>query len=186
MVELREQPDGRFTRSYGGDTLNTALYMARLGVAVDFVTALGDDTWSDEMIASWKAERIGIDLVMRVPERTPGLYIIQTDDKGERHFSYWRDSAPARDLFALPQTATLANALVGHSVIYCSGITLSLYGEAGLERLFEMVGQFRSNGGLFPFYTNSRPPNWPNPHSPKPPPHPPSNPPAILPTPTHT
>ena len=73
MVELREQPDGRFTRGYGGDTLNTALYMARLGVAVDFVTALGDDTWSDEMVASWKAERIGIDLVMRVPGRTPGL-----------------------------------------------------------------------------------------------------------------
>ncbi len=162
MVELREQPDGRFTRGYGGDTLNTALYMARLGVAVDFVTALGDDTWSDEMVASWKAERIGIDLVMRVPGRTPGLYIIQTDDKGERHFSYWRDSAPARDLFALPQTATLANALVGHSVIYCSGITLSLYGEAGLERLFEMVGQFRANGGRFAFDTNFRPRGWPN------------------------
>jgi sugar/nucleoside kinase (ribokinase family) len=46
-------------------------------VAVNFVTALGDDTWSDEMVASWKAERIGIDLVMRVPGRTPGFYIIR-------------------------------------------------------------------------------------------------------------
>ena len=162
MIELREQSDGRFTRGFGGDTLNTALYLARLGVGVDFVTALGDDHWSDEMIASWKAERIGTDLVLRVPGRSPGLYIIQTDDKGERHFSYWRDSAPARELFTLPHTATLPNALADHSVIYCSGITLSLYGEAGLDRLFEIVGQFRASGGRFAFDTNFRPRGWPD------------------------
>ena len=43
MVELRELPDGLLSRGYGGDTLNTAVYLARLGVAVDYVTALGDD-----------------------------------------------------------------------------------------------------------------------------------------------
>ena len=51
MIELREAADGRLSRGYGGDTLNTALYLARLGAAVDYVTALGDDAWSDEMIA---------------------------------------------------------------------------------------------------------------------------------------
>jgi len=33
--------------SYGGDTLNTAVYLARMGVTVDYVTALGDDGMSD-------------------------------------------------------------------------------------------------------------------------------------------
>ena len=51
MVELRERPDGCLPRGYGGDTLNTALYLARLGVAVDAVTAIGDDPWSDAMLA---------------------------------------------------------------------------------------------------------------------------------------
>jgi len=51
MIELREEPDGRLARAYGGDTLNTAVYMARLGLAVDYVTALGDDAFSDEMAA---------------------------------------------------------------------------------------------------------------------------------------
>ena len=41
MVELSEHPDGTLTRGFGGDTLNTALYLARLGVPVDYVTALG-------------------------------------------------------------------------------------------------------------------------------------------------
>ena len=29
--------------AWGGDVVNTAVYLARLGVAVDYVTALGDD-----------------------------------------------------------------------------------------------------------------------------------------------
>ena len=99
MVELREQPDGQLRRSYGGDTLNTAVYLARLGVAVDYVTALGDDAWSGEMLAGWEEEGIGTRLVYRLPGRLPGLYIIQTDPQGERRFLYWRDSAAARQLF---------------------------------------------------------------------------------------
>ena len=33
MIELREEADGRLSRGYGGDTLNTAIYLARLGIA---------------------------------------------------------------------------------------------------------------------------------------------------------
>ena len=34
---------------FGGDTLNTAVYLARLGIPTDYVTALGDDPLSQEM-----------------------------------------------------------------------------------------------------------------------------------------
>jgi 2-dehydro-3-deoxygluconokinase len=66
-----------------GDTLNTAVYLARLGVGADYVTALGDDSLSDEMIAGWAAEGVG---TSRWPAagKLPGLYMIQTDDRGER------------------------------------------------------------------------------------------------------
>ena len=43
MVELRGEADGRFARGFGGDTLNTAIYVAQLGVPVEYTTALGDD-----------------------------------------------------------------------------------------------------------------------------------------------
>src|SRR5688572_23991865 len=124
MIELREMADGRFSRGYGGDTLNTAVYLARLGVEVDYVTALGDDPWSDEMIAGWAAEGIGTEKVARLPGRVPGLYIIQTDARGERRFLYWRDSAPARLLFDVSETAHLIEALLGYELLYFSGITL--------------------------------------------------------------
>lgn len=83
MIELREEADGRLSRGYGGDTLNTAVYLARLGGRVDYVTALGDDPWSDEMIAGWQSEGIRTNLVLRLPECLPGLYVIQTDASGE-------------------------------------------------------------------------------------------------------
>jgi len=126
MVELSERPDGTLTHSFGGDALNTALYLARLGVAVDSVTALGADPFSDEMIQAWKAEGIGTELVLRVPDRLPGLYLIQTNAAGERRFFYWRASAPVRQLFRLPGTTVTEAALYEAEQIYLSGITLSL------------------------------------------------------------
>ena len=60
MIELKQaRMAGLFSRGYGGDTLNTAVYLARLGVGVDYITALGDDALSDEMIAGWAAEGVG-------------------------------------------------------------------------------------------------------------------------------
>ena len=86
MVELKQAGSGLFSRGYGGDTLNTAVYLARLGVGVDYITALGDDPLSDEMIAGWAAEGVGTGQVLRLRGRLPGLYMIQTDASGERRF----------------------------------------------------------------------------------------------------
>lgn len=52
MIELQQHADGSLRQSFGGDTLNTAVYLARLlgeRAKVDYVTALGDDSFSDAM-----------------------------------------------------------------------------------------------------------------------------------------
>ena len=158
MVELREGPDGHLRRGFGGDTLNTAVYLARLGVAVDYVTALGDDAWSDEMLARWREEGIGTGLVHRLPGRLPGLYVIQTDPRGERRFLYWRDSAAARHLFDHLDLAELA----AFGTLYLSGITLSIYGNAARAVLFGALADARSRGTRVAFDTNFRPRGWPD------------------------
>jgi 2-dehydro-3-deoxygluconokinase len=162
MIELSAAPGGLLARSYGGDTLNTAVYLARLGVAADYVTALGDDPWSDEMLRVWAEEGVGTALVVRVPGRLPGLYLIDTDASGQRRFFYWRDSAPARQLFDLPETARIAAALASYDAVYVSGISLSLYGEGGRARLFEALGNARTQGARIVFDTNFRPRGWPD------------------------
>jgi len=162
MVELRERPDGSLTRGFGGDTLNTAIYLARLGAAVDYATALGDDPWSDEMVAGWQAEGVGTGLVRRVPGRLPGLYIIQTDAAGERRFHYWRDSAAARGMFDHADAPALIEALSRYDLLYVSGITLSILGDSGRARLFAALEGARARGGRVAFDTNFRSRGWPD------------------------
>lgn len=162
MIELSEHPDGRITRAFGGDTLNTAVYLARLGMSVDYVTALGDDDWSETLLTAWRHEGVGTDRVVRMRGRLPGLYIIQTDAGGERRFSYWRDSAPARDLFTCPQTPDITSSLARDSHIYFSGISLSLYGQAGRETLFAALDIARHSGTRVIFDTNFRARGWPD------------------------
>jgi 2-dehydro-3-deoxygluconokinase len=162
MVELKQAGSNLFSRAYGGDTLNTAVYLARLGAGVDYITALGDDPLSDEMIASWAAEGVGTGQVLRLCGKLPGLYMIQTDASGERQFFHWRESAAARSLMDLPETPDILNSLVGYDVVYLSAITLSLYGEKGRERLFTALKGARERGTRFAFDTNFRARGWPD------------------------
>lgn len=164
MLEIsaaQSQPDLR-RLGFGGDTLNTAVYLARLGVPVDYVTALGDDPYSQRMIEAWRSEGIGTDLVQRAAGRLPGLYMIELDEQGERRFFYWRQQAPAREIFGNARTDDLCKALLGCDWLYLSGISLSLYGEAGRERLFDLLRQFRAKGGKVAFDSNYRPRGWPS------------------------
>jgi len=162
MVELKQADGGLFSRGYGGDTLNTAVYLARLGAGVDYITALGDDALSGEMIAGWQAERVGTGRVLRLPGKLPGLYMIQTDDRGERRFYHWRDSAAARSLMDLPETPAILSSLASYDIVYLSAITLSLYGGEGRQRLFEALKRARESGARFAFDTNFRARGWPD------------------------
>ncbi|SIS91936.1 sugar kinase [Insolitispirillum peregrinum] len=159
MLELRQGPGG-LVLGFGGDTLNTAVYMARLGAAVDYVTALGDDGHSAQMVAAWQAEGVGCQHVLRLPGRVPGLYMIETDPTGERRFLYWRDSAPARELFTLPQTPALQQALMSCPMLFLSGISLAIWGEQGRAQLFAFLDRYRQAGGRVAFDTNWRPRLW--------------------------
>src|SRR6516225_4382373 len=159
MVEFSQHRDRLFARGFGGDTLNTALYLSRLGIATYYVTALGDDGLSEAMLASWRDEGIATDEVMRVSGRLPGLYMIERDARGERSFLYWRDRAPAREFFDRADDAALER-LSGFDWLYLSGISLSLYGETGRARLRELLIAARGRGGRIAFDGNYRPRGW--------------------------
>lgn len=162
MIELRQAAGGLYARSFGGDTLNTAVYLARLDVSVDYLTALGDDSLSEEMIAAWAEERVGTRRVVRLAGKLPGLYMIQTDAKGERQFFHWRENSAARRLMELPETDDLLNSLPSYDLVYLSAITLSLYGESGRGRLLAALSRARLLGTRFVFDTNFRARGWPD------------------------
>jgi 2-dehydro-3-deoxygluconokinase len=160
MMEMSRGPDGRFGLACGGDTFNTAVYLARSGVEVAYATALGDDRYSDGIVALATAEGIGTDIILRVPGRLPGLYLIETNASGERTFNYWRDSAPARELFELAEWSRIAESIMSARVVYFSGITLSLYSNNGLGRFLAVLEMARQKGVKVAFDGNYRPRAW--------------------------
>jgi 2-dehydro-3-deoxygluconokinase len=160
MIEMARGQDGRFSQACGGDTFNTAVYLARRGLPVTYATALGDDLYSDRIISLAAAEGIATDLMVRVPGRLPGLYLIETDAKGERSFSYWRDNAPARELFELPDWGRIAESIIGARIVYFSGITLSIYSNQGIGRFLALLELARKAGTKVVFDGNYRPRAW--------------------------
>ena len=165
MLELQGIAFGTMQQSYGGDTLNTAVYMARCGLrhglAVAYATALGDDPLSAGLLQRWQAEGIDTSLVRQLPGRMPGLYMIEVDGRGERRFSYWRDQSAARAYFDTAAGATpLEQQLGAIGALYFSGISLAILPAAGRQRLLNAAAQVRAQGGLVAFDNNYRPRLW--------------------------
>jgi 2-dehydro-3-deoxygluconokinase len=164
MVELsrRTGDEGAYDRRFGGDTLNTATYLARLtgGMArVSYVTRLGDDSLSGAMIASWQDEGIDCSLSPRMTGRLPGLYMIETSPAGERSFLYWRQNAPAREILDGDCDALLA-ALMGMDVVYFSGITVAILRDHGRQVLTDLLRDRQARGLANVFDSNYRKSLW--------------------------
>ncbi|MGJ0129012.1 sugar kinase [Pantoea sp. RHCKP32] len=163
MIELSEKGEN-IKRGFGGDTLNTAVYLARQvdtqQLRVDYVTALGTDSFSDQMIAAWQQEQINTDLIQRLSNKMPGLYVIETDADGERTFWYWRSDAAARYWLDSPQSAAIAEQLTHYDYLYLSGISLAILPSASRDRLMALLARCRANGGQVIFDNNYRPRLW--------------------------
>ena len=160
MVELARDPDGRYTMRLGGDTFNTAIYLARSGIAVTYATLLGDDPYSSRILDLAHGEGIGTELITRVPGRNAGLYLIETSDSGERAFHYWRDRSPARDLFDGAEADRVGHAMRSARLVYLSGVTLSLYAPPARDRLGAALVAARQGGALIAMDGNYRPRGW--------------------------
>jgi 2-dehydro-3-deoxygluconokinase len=167
MVELQGEAFGCMRQTFGGDTLNAAVYMARCGadhgLQVDYATALGEDSLSAGMLQRWQAEGLGTGLVRRLAGRLPGLYLIEVDASGERRFSYWRDQAAARAYFDTADGDTPLEQQAGTvDALLFSGISLAILPPAGRERLLRLARELRDRGATVAFDNNYRPRLWPD------------------------
>lgn len=153
MLELAPAGAATYRQDFAGDTYNTAVYLARLGCPVSYLTCLGDDGFSSALLARMRGEGIDTGQVRRLPGRQPGLYLISNDADGERRFSYWRSDSPARELFDRPL------AVAGLALFYFSGITLAV-ARGGLDNLLATLRNLHEQGVPVAFDPNYRPGLW--------------------------
>lgn len=162
MIEAAGAIGGPGRLGHGGDTLNTAVYLARLGVQVSYLTALGRDPFSAAMRALWAEEGVDTTFALTHPDRLPGLYAIHTDDQGERSFLYWRNESAARALFACPGLEEAWAAAETAPALYLSGITLAIFAPSERSRLVDLARARKAAGAAVGFDPNYRARLWPN------------------------
>lgn len=164
MIELNGEPFGTMRQTYGGDTLNTATYVARVSsperIEVSYISALGTDKLSQGMLERWRADGINTDCVLRDKNRSAGLYLIQLDKQGERTFLYWRNQSAARYLLQHPDYSRVLSALKKADMIYLSGISLAILPETDRTLLIEQLRELKKTGVEIAFDSNFRPTLW--------------------------
>ncbi|ENM5790266.1 sugar kinase [Vibrio mimicus] len=169
MIELNGKPFGSMHQTFGGDTLNAAVYLRRGceantnpdEIKVSYVTALGTDPISSGMLSRWEEEGVATELVLRDPTRTPGLYLIQLDDQGERTFLYWRNQSAARYLLQHPDFGQIKQVLNQVDMVFLSGITLAILPVEDRIALLNLLVELKAKGVEIAFDSNFRPALWP-------------------------
>ncbi|ESY10307.1 MULTISPECIES: sugar kinase [unclassified Mesorhizobium] len=159
MLELSGQAGPNWRMGFAGDTFNTlwALHALSGERPATYVSAFGDDPFSQGQISFFAENGIDIGASPVIPGARPGLYAI-TLTGAERAFTYWRSDAAARRLASDP--AALAKSLENQALVYFSGITLAILDAAARKTLLAEVAKARAAGSLVAFDPNYRPRLW--------------------------
>jgi|GEM_PF-1179896 len=171
MIELRSAADdlhatkrvptpdpeqGALNWTFAGDTLNSSVALASAAPDADvhFLTGIGDDRQSRDLVEM--CARLGVDASSSivVPMRHLGIYWIEAHGQ-ERRFQYWRNESAAKT--ALGAGINIPVLGRGDAVVL-SGITLAVAGGNG--ELIAEVDRAGTAGATIGFDVNHRSALW--------------------------
>jgi len=154
---------GNYKRAFAGDVANTAIYLKRLlGSKIDlsFLSATGSDPISQDLRTFFDNEKINGQWLLEEPRRQLGLYLIHTDNKGERTFSFWRSESAARHTLGLLDQGKLLDQR--WDGFYFSGISIAMTLPELRPELLALVTRLREQGAEIVYDNNYRPALWPD------------------------
>lgn len=161
MVELRAIEDAKMSQSFAGDLYNSAVYFKRCfpEIEASMVTAIGRDNLSQKMLSCFKNEKLNTEFVFQHDTKVPGLYLIETDEDGERSFTYWRSDAAARKVVDFLDADVLSQLALG-DMLFLSGISLAVIEECARVTFWQKLQQIKDAGVKIVFDPNYRSRLW--------------------------
>ena len=72
--------------SFGGDALNEAVILSRLGKKVQLITKVGEDEAGKRVLNFMEENRLSVESVKIQKDLATGINIVLINEKGERHF----------------------------------------------------------------------------------------------------
>ncbi|MEH6711593.1 MAG: sugar kinase [Paraglaciecola polaris] len=164
MLELSLNEHAGLSHSFAGDTYNSLVYAKRWEDSLDcyFLTGVGQDAFSTLMTEHWLQQGINSQLALTSTDNNVGIYAIQNDPSGERHFDYWRKDSAATQLMQLIEKNDCQANWPHFDLVYFSGITLAILPEADKSGFIKMITRLKANGSKIAFDPNYRPKMWRN------------------------
>jgi 2-dehydro-3-deoxygluconokinase len=143
-------------RGYGGAESNTAIALARLGVATAWFSRVGADPFGDELLVTLAHEGVHTAGVLRDPDRQTGVMFKERPTVHESRVRYYRAGSAAcqlgsGDVAGLP--------LDGARLLHLTGITCAL-GSGPREFVTGAMERARAAGLTVTFDPNYRPALW--------------------------
>lgn len=122
--------------SFGGDALNEAIVLSRLGKKVQWISKVGDDD-AGKRILNYAAEnKLSVECVKVEPGLETGVNIVMVDGNGERHFL----TNPRSSLRKLSEEDIAPHFdSMGEIVCFASMFVSSLLDIATTERIFRRI-----------------------------------------------
>ena len=147
MIEVSGNTDNldkkqiKMNLNFGGDTFNAAVYFSRLTKKqfnTFYFTGLGQDHLSEMMVKRFKNENLKTDLIQIIKDKYPGLYSIQTDKKGNRSFSYWRNDSAAKKMIERCNLDEIDKFISNSELFYYTGISLGILKQKDQNILIDL------------------------------------------------
>jgi 2-dehydro-3-deoxygluconokinase len=163
MVELRSTQPNTMQQSFAGDVYNSSVYLKRCfpDIHSGLITSIGEDSLSTKMLGVFSNEKIITDFVFRHPTKVAGMYLIETDEFGERSFIYWRSDAAARKVVEFLDDDVLEK-LAESDMFFVSGISLAVLEPTTRSSFWDKVSFLKNRGVKIVFDPNYRPRLWVN------------------------
>lgn len=161
MIELRKDNQGEIKQDFAGDVYNAAVYLKRTApnIKVQMAMCVGHDTFSHQLLEIFNREQIAIDYVTTDTKRHLGLYWIETDDQGERSFTYWRDQSATKRYFADLPEATVQQ-MCQSSMFLFSGISIAIIDKSSRKTFWQLIERLKQAGVTIVFDPNYRSRLW--------------------------
>ena len=137
LVEFRKTGDGLLSQSFAGDTFNSLFYASRLGLKTSYLSAIGNDEYSSELVRFMDDEDIGRNNLLHRTTRRNGAYLIETDAKKNSHLTFWRKDSAATTLLQSYSATRLQKRLTNTRYFLFSMIALGMLRKG--ERLIEAL-----------------------------------------------
>ncbi|WP_340680019.1 sugar kinase [Paraglaciecola sp.] len=164
MLELRQAQNNTMLRSFAGDVFNTAVYQKRAFAqqSVSFMSALGNDVISQELMQNCQQEGLETGLIRHSALHNPGIYLVQTDAQGERSFLYWRENSAARQMMKLLDE-DLRSQVCKADLFFFSGISLAILAPEDRVLFWQFLSEVQKAGVSIAFDPNYRARLWASP-----------------------